>query len=503
MITKLYSGALVGLECQLIEVEADICFGFPNFTIVGLPDTAVQEARDRVRSALKNSGFGFPDVRITINLAPANIKKEGPVFDLAMALSILINEERVKERKEREIFAGELSLSGDIRPITGALPLALMAQQEGIKRIYIPLANAYEASLVPDLEIIPLKNLKQLVAHLQGRKKIKLFKPDKSKLAETERFSQYDMALIKGQEQAKRALEISAAGGHNLLMSGPPGSGKSFLSKTMVTILPQMTWPEILEATRIYSVSGLLTKENPLVNQRPFRSPHHGASPASLVGGGANPKPGEISLAHRGVLFLDEFPEFSRTVLEALRQPLEDKIITVSRVSQTVTYPANFILVAAQNPCPCGFHGDKKKECTCTPVQINRYQSRVSGPLLDRLDLKVEVSRVEFTKLSQKDPQAPTSKDYRQRIEEARKIQAERFRSDKIIINSEMGNKQIEKYCQLDNYSLTLMRQAVQSLGLSPRAYFRTLKLSRTIADLDKSKNITQEHVAEALQFRG
>ena len=500
MIAKLHSAAVVGLDCELIEVEADICFGFPSFTIVGLPDTAIQEARDRVRSAIKNSGYGFPEVRITVNLAPANLKKEGALFDLALALSVLISQAQIKPRKQKEIFVGELSLEGKIRPIKGALALAMMAQQEKIKTIYLPAQNAYEASLIPGPRIIPLKNLKQLVAHLTGAQQIKEFKPPQN-VKPKNVFSGLDMAYIKGQEKAKRVMEIAAAGAHNLLMTGPPGSGKTLLSKSMVTILPQMTWPEILETTRIYSVSGLLTKEQPLVNYRPFRAPHHGASPASIVGGGANPKPGEISLAHRGVLFLDEFPEFSRTVLEALRQPLEDKVITVSRVQQTATYPANVILVAAQNPCPCGYKDDPQKECTCSALQVNNYQRKVSGPLKDRLDLQITVPRVEFKKLSKK-TYGESSALIQKRVERARKIQTTRFKDLEIMNNAEMSNQEIEKHCALDPASLSLLKQATQKLQLSPRAYFRIHKLARTIADLEQSKNIKQAHIAESLQYR-
>lgn len=501
MIPKIYAAAVIGLDCAVVQVEADVCFGFPNFSIVGLPDTAIQEARDRVRAAIKNSGLAFPDVRITVNLAPAHLHKEGPMFDLAIALAILVSKEQMPQPSPEELYIGELSLEGALRPIQGALAVSLLAKEHNFKRIYLPEANALEASLIPGTEIIPVKNLEQLIKHLNGVERILPFNAPKTLLKPENCFPELNMAFIKGQEQAKRALEIAAAGGHNLLMSGPPGSGKTILAKTFATILPTMTWPEILEATRIFSVAGLLTREKPLVNFRPFRQPHHSASSASLVGGGRNPRPGEISLAHRGVLFLDEFPEFPRTVLEALRQPLEDKVITVSRIQQTVTYPANFILLAAQNPCPCGYYGDEQKECTCTTAQINNYQRRISGPLKDRLDLQIKVPRLEFQKLAA-EAHGETSSQIRLRVQAAREIQLQRFMGSKLITNSEMTNREIEKFCPLDPSGKEILRTAVTKLNLSPRAYFRSLKLSRTIADLNAHPNIKAEHVAEALQYR-
>ncbi|MBU0671153.1 MAG: YifB family Mg chelatase-like AAA ATPase [Patescibacteria group bacterium] len=502
MTSKLYSGALIGLESELVEVEADISFGLPSFIIVGLPDTAIQESRDRVRTALKNIGFSFPEYRVTVNLAPADIKKEGPAYDLPIALAILKANEQLGETDFfNSLFIGELSLEAKLRPITGALAIVLMAKEKKIKNIFLPCQNAEEASLVPDINIFPVHNLKELISHLTGEKKIPVLKK-KINLKFKEDFGGLDMRNVRGQETAKRALEIAASGGHNLAMTGPPGSGKTILSKTMITIMPRLDLDEVLEVTRIYSVAKQLSEKKPLMVERPFRSPHHSSSTASLVGGGRVPKPGEISLAHRGVLFLDEFPEFPRSVLEALRQPLEDRVVTVSRVQSTISYPANFILVTAQNPCPCGYLGDPQKECTCTALQVNNYHKKVSGPILDRIDMFIEVPRIKFEKLSA-EPTAENSVTIRARVEEARAIQRERFKNIAIFTNSEMNNKEIDKYCQLDVNSKGLLKTASQKLNLSPRGYFRILKLARTIADLGKSEHIKSDHLAEALQYRG
>jgi len=502
MTTKIFSAAVIGLNCEPVEVEADITHGLPNFCIVGLPDTAVQEAKERVRSAIKNLGFSFPDYRVVINLAPADIKKEGPSFDLPIALAILQADGRIKLPTEKAIFIGELSLQGEIRPVAGILAVALMAKERGYKTLYVPSDNACEASLIPDLKILAVSKLSELYEHLMNTKKINPCQEKSIALLSHNIKESLDMAYIKGQEFAKRALEIAAAGGHNVLMSGPPGSGKTLLSKTMASILPNITHEEMLETTRIYSVAGLLTKKQPLINFRPFRAPHHSASAPSIVGGGRIPRPGEISLAHRGLLFLDEFPEFPRAVLEALRQPLEEGIIHVSRVQGSVCYPAKFILLASMNPCPCGFKGDPDKECTCSPLQVINYQKKISGPILDRIDLHIKVPRLKFAKLSQRELAEPSAA-IRERVAAARVIQKERFAKQKIFINSEMGNKETEKYCQLEASGLSLLKDAVFKLNLSPRAYFRILKLSRTIADLEASLNIQTSHVAEALQYRG
>ncbi|MFH0819043.1 MAG: YifB family Mg chelatase-like AAA ATPase [Patescibacteria group bacterium] len=502
MMKKILTAAVVGLQCLPVEVEADIAHGFPNFCIVGLPDTAVQEAKERVRSAVKNVGHYFPEFRVTINLAPADIKKEGPGFDLPIALAVLLADGQIKHIDEKYMFIGELSLHGEVRAVAGILAAAMMAKERKIKTLFVPSDNAPEAALIDELEVIPVESLLQLLNHLNGTKKIAPYCGVEIKCLSHNFKESLDMAFIKGQETAKRALEIAAAGAHNILLSGPPGSGKTLLSKTMVSIMPMVTHEEMLETTRIYSVAGLLSKKQPLINFRPFRAPHHSASAPSIVGGGRIPKPGEISLAHRGVLFLDEFPEFPRIVLEALRQPLEEGIIHVSRVQGTVCYPANFILVASMNPCPCGYKGDQQKECTCSPLQIINYQKKISGPILDRIDLHVNVPRIKFSKLAD-NKNAEASAIIQKRVEKARLIQKQRFAGKKILVNSEMGNREVQEYCILNKESLELLKQAVTKLNLSPRAYFRILKLARTIADLDENNHIETQHVAEALQYRG
>jgi magnesium chelatase family protein len=505
MISKVNSATVIGLNAKPIEVEVDISAGLPQFLIVGLPDKAVGESKERVRAALKNSGIIPPSRRIIVNLAPADLPKVGPSYDLPIALSLILAEGHlgdIQKAMSDKLFIGELSLNGDLRPVSGILPIAILAKQRGFNKIFLPSQNAAEAGLVSGLEIYPVKSLAELISHLKEEKKIRKFVPKSSYLAPKSSEYEYDFAYIKGQEQAKRALEIAAAGMHNVFMSGPPGGGKTLLARSLPSIMPRMTDEEMLDISKIYSVAGLLSRENPLVTQRPFRNPHHTSSNIALVGGGQYPKPGEITLAHKGVLFLDELPEFGRAVLEALRQPLEDRVITVSRAAGTLQFPAHFILVGAMNPCPCGFLTDPVKQCICSPTQIIRYQKRISGPLLDRIDIHLEVPRIKYEKLAD-ERVAEESKKVRKRVEEARDRQRKRFSNSKIKTNSEMRLLDIKKYCKLiDEKSQELLKQAVNQLHLSPRAYYKILKLARTIADLAKEENIQTSHIAEAIQYR-
>ena len=493
-LAKVNSAAVVGLEASPVEVEVDISNGLPSFTIVGLPDKAVEESKERVRSAIKNSGADFPMKRITVNLAPADIKKEGPAYDLAIAMAILIADEQIPPIDQNILLVGELALNGSLRHVNGVLPI-VSALNKKFAQIILPEANADEATLAEEIKILPAPNLKSLLFHFKSEKVLPFYK--RQVKIKTKIDYEFDLAYIKGQEQAKRALEIVAAGGHNVLFNGPPGSGKTLLARTIPSILPPLTKDETLEVTKIYSVAGLLSSDNPVIIERPFRAPHHTTSNVALVGGGTYPRPGEITLAHRGVLFMDEFPEFPRSVLEALRQPLEDGVITVSRAQGSLSFPAKFILVAAQNPCPCGYLGDVKKHCICTPIQIIRYQKRVSGPLLDRIDIHIEVPRVEYEKLSSDDV-AESSAAVSKRVEKARGTQEKRFNKT----NSEMSPREIKKYCVLDEPTKNLLKTAMHQYNLSARQYTRILKVSRTIADLAGSAEITADHLGEALCYR-
>lgn len=501
MPATVFSSALVGIEAAPIEVEADISQGLPNFCVVGLPDAAVQEARERVRAALRNTGLSFPRTRLTVNLAPADVKKEGCGFDLPIAIALLQAGGVLPSKfVERPLFVGELALDGTLRPIPGALAIAAMAARYGFSQLYIPSGNAAQAALVTDITVIPVPHLRHLVEHLIGNHPIAP-QPQNDGPTILPRDTDFDFSYIRGQEQAKRALEIAAAGGHNVLMSGPPGSGKTLLARSLPSILPDMTRAEALEVTQIHSVAGVLPPTIALLGERPFRAPHHTASGAALVGGGTSPRPGEVSLAHRGVLFLDELPEFSRNGLEALRQPLEDGAVTISRAAGSVRFPAKFMLVAAQNPCPCGYAGDLERPCSCPTTTRERYERKVSGPLLDRIDLHLSVPRMPTEKLAN-ETAAESSFDIRSRVAAARLRQQERFAQTGLFSNSEIPVRLLKNYCPLDPEPRALLLTAVERFRLSARAWSRVLRISRTIADLSGEARIANEHIAEALQYR-
>ncbi len=502
MLSKIYSGTVIGLDGILIEVEVDVAKkGFPGFTIVGLPDKAVGEAKERVRAAISNISFQIPDTRITVNLAPADIPKAGSAFDLPIAVGILTASGMVKKDVLHEsLFIGELSLKGDVRRVSGAISIALLAKSKKLKKIFVPRENIAEVVLVDDIEVYPVDSLADLILHLNEVKSITPFPhEDFISILKEEKYDNL-FEDIKGQETAKRALEIAAAGFHNVILKGPPGTGKTLLSRAFPSILPPMEKEEILEVTKIYSVAGLLYNKN-FIASRPFRSPHHTTSRIGLVGGGSNPTPGEISLAHRGVLFLDEIPEFPRTTLESLRQPLEDGFITISRASGTLIFPSRFLLLAASNPCPCGYLGHEKRPCRCLPGAILKYRKRLSGPLLDRIDLHIDVPSVAEEKLTS-NILSESSFMVRKRVAKAREIQKKRFEYLKIFSNGEMSSAQIKKFCQLSTDATELLKQAISKLSLSARSYFKTIKIGQTIADLNQKEIIESSYINEALQFR-
>ncbi|MDO5397507.1 MAG: YifB family Mg chelatase-like AAA ATPase [bacterium] len=502
MISKVRTCGLMGIDGFMVDVQTDLSNGIPAFSIVGLPDATVKEAKDRVHAAIKNSNFKFPSKRITVNLAPANMRKEGSAYDLPIAVSILNTDGQLNSDEIEEcVFVGELALNGEVKPVPGVLPIVISAYKQGFRKFFVPEDNADEAAVIDGAEIYPVSSLEQLYYHLMNRSRIEPHEVDVSGMFSSKAETVLDFCDVKGQENVKRALEIAAAGNHNILLIGSPGTGKTMLAKRVSSILPDLTFDEALEVTKVHSIAGTLKAGQPIITQRPFRNPHHTISSVGLSGGGSTPRPGELSLAHNGILFLDELPEFHRDVLEVMRQPLEDSSVTISRVNATLTYPCNIMLIASMNPCKCGYFGDSRRRCTCSPAQINSYRSRISGPLLDRIDIQAEVAAVDYDKLSSS-TRGESSAEIKKRVDRTRKIQLERYKGRGIYSNSQLTAGMLDEFCRLGDAENKILKKAFDSLGLSPRAHSRILKVARTIADLDGQENISTSSIAEAISYR-